>query len=155
AGWGRVRDGRSCELATLQAVTRRPTQWQQGGSGSRPSKRHLEAVSMAGERKTHTAALKAQVALAAVRGDRTLREVAVHYGVHRTLIHAWKRRLLTGAEAVFADGKAAGLMESLLQEYREMRALEHQAFLLMGRFVLAEVLPEGLKGLLSDRLPPN
>jgi transposase-like protein/transposase len=110
---------------------------------------------MAGERKTHTAAFKAQVALAAVRGDRTLGELAVNYGVHRTLIHAWERQLLTGAEAAFAGGKAAGLVESLLQEYRELRALEHQAFLLMARFVLAEVLPEGLKGLLSDRLPPH
>src|SRR5262249_41892477 len=120
-----------------------------------PPKRYPEAVSMAGERKTHTAAFKAEVTLAAIRGDRPLGELAVHYGVHRTLIHAWKRQLLTGAEAVFAGGKVAGLVESLLQEYRELRALEHQAFLLMGRFVLAEVSAERLKGLLSDRLPPN
>lgn len=110
---------------------------------------------MAGERKTHTAAFKAQVALAAVRGDRALGELADHYEVHRTLIHTWKRQLLAGAEAVFDGGKAPGLMESLLQEYRELRALEHTAFQLMGRFVLAEALPERLKGLLSDKLPPN
>jgi transposase-like protein/transposase len=110
---------------------------------------------MAGERNTHTAAFKAQVALAAVRGDRTMGELAVHYGVHRTLIHAWRRQLLTRAEAVFPGRKVAGLMESLLQEYRDLRALEHQAFLLMGRFVLTEALPERLKGLLSDRLPSN
>jgi transposase len=110
---------------------------------------------MARERKTHTAAFKAQVAVAAVRGDRTLGELAVNYGVHKTLIHTWKRQLLTGAEAVFAGVKVPGVVESLLQVYRELRGLEHQAFLLMGRFVLADVAPEGLKGLLSDRLPPN
>ena len=59
---------------------------------------------MAGKRKTHTAAFKAQVALAAVRGDRTANELAGQFGVHPTLIHAWKKQLLAGAEVVFANG---------------------------------------------------
>jgi len=59
---------------------------------------------MAGKRKTHTAAFKAQVALAAVKGDRTVSELASHFGVHPTLIHGWKKQLLAGAEEVFANG---------------------------------------------------
>jgi putative transposase len=59
---------------------------------------------MAGKRKSHTAAFKAQVALAALKGDRTVNELAGHYGVHPTLIHGWKKQLLAGAEAVFANG---------------------------------------------------
>ncbi len=59
---------------------------------------------MAGTRKTHSAAFKAQVALAALKGDRTVNEVAAHFGVHPTLIHEWKKRLLAGAEVVFAHG---------------------------------------------------
>jgi len=35
------------------------------------------------KRKTHTPAFKAQVALAAVRGDRTVNELAAQFGVHR------------------------------------------------------------------------
>ncbi len=63
---------------------------------------------MAGKRKIHTAAFKAQVALAALKGDRTVNELAGHYGVHSTLIHAWKKKLLTGAEGVFnSPAKAA------------------------------------------------
>jgi transposase-like protein len=62
---------------------------------------------MGTKRKVHTAAFKAQVALAAVRGDRTVNELAAHFGVHPTLIHAWKKQLLTGAEAVFANGTKA------------------------------------------------
>ncbi|MBV8229917.1 MAG: transposase, partial [Planctomycetaceae bacterium] len=50
---------------------------------------------MAGRRKVHTAAFKAQVALAALKGDRTVNELAGYYGVHPTLIHGWKKRLLT------------------------------------------------------------
>ena len=62
---------------------------------------------MAGKRKSHSAAFKAQVALAAVKGDRTVNELAAHFGVHPTLIHGWKKQLLGGAETVFAGPKAA------------------------------------------------
>ena len=62
---------------------------------------------MAGKRKTHTASFKAQVALAALKGDRTVNELAGQFAVHPTLIHAWKKQLLQGAEAVFAGGAKA------------------------------------------------
>ena len=65
---------------------------------------------MAGKRKVHTAAFKAQVALAALKGDRTANELAGHYGVHPTLIHAWKKQLLSGAETIFGNpAKAASV----------------------------------------------
>ena len=59
---------------------------------------------MKGKRKQHTAAFKAQVALAAIKGDRTANELAGHFGVHPTLIHAWKKQLLDGTEELFANG---------------------------------------------------
>src|SRR5262249_9209510 len=62
---------------------------------------------MAGKRKQHTAAFKAQVALAAHKGDRTVNELASQYGIHPTLIHAWKKQLLAGADQVFSNGKPA------------------------------------------------
>jgi transposase len=62
---------------------------------------------MAGKRKQHTAAFKAQVALAAVRGDKTVNELAGQYGVHPTLRHGWKKQLLAGAEQVFGNGAKA------------------------------------------------
>ena len=62
---------------------------------------------MKGKRKQHTAAFKAQVALAAIKGDRTANELAGHFGVHPTLIHAWKKQLLAGAEEVFGSGAKA------------------------------------------------
>lgn len=42
---------------------------------------------MAGKRKQYTAAFKAQVALAALKGDKTVNELAGPFGVHPTLIH--------------------------------------------------------------------
>jgi transposase len=62
---------------------------------------------MAAKRKIHTAVFKAQVALAALKGDRTVNELAGQYGVHPTLIHGWKKQLLAGAETVFGDGRRA------------------------------------------------
>ena len=58
---------------------------------------------MAAKRKSHTAAFKAQVALAAHKGDRTVNELAGHYSVHPTLIHAWKKQLVQGAEEIFGS----------------------------------------------------
>jgi transposase-like protein len=62
---------------------------------------------MAGKRTRHTAGFKAQVALAALQGDRTVNEVAAQHSVHPQLIHTWKKRMLAGAETVFACGARA------------------------------------------------
>jgi transposase-like protein len=60
---------------------------------------------MVKKRKAHTASFKAQVALAAVKGDKTVNELAGLHGVHPTMIHAWKKQLLNGAEELFESGK--------------------------------------------------
>jgi transposase len=59
---------------------------------------------MARTRKSHTSAFKAQVALAAVKGDKTVNELAALHGVHPTLIHAWKKQLVNNAEELFSSG---------------------------------------------------
>jgi transposase-like protein/transposase len=110
---------------------------------------------MARTRQTHSPAFKAQVSLAAIKGDRTLNELASSYGVHRTLIHAWKRQLLAGSETVFASGARATRLESLLLENRCLRERERQCLLFMGRFATGRVPADELKRLLAGRLQPD
>jgi len=93
-----------------------------------------------------------QVAPAAVKGDRTVNEVAAQFGVHPTLIHDWKKRLLAGAnkfsgtmadqssqiETLLKDGNL------LLGELRRRREAVH------GLLVGTQQLSTQLSGLVDD-----
>ncbi|UGX89689.1 MULTISPECIES: IS3-like element ISRj2 family transposase [Bradyrhizobium] len=58
-------------------------------------------------RRTHSPAFKAKVALAAVKGDKTLAELAQLFDVHPNQITIWKNQLLEGAAGVFGHDKTS------------------------------------------------
>ena len=57
-------------------------------------------------RRNHSASFKAKVALAAIKGDKTLTELAEQFDVHANQITQWKVQLLEGAAGVFGEAKA-------------------------------------------------
>src|SRR5258705_12675170 len=58
-------------------------------------------------RRNHSPAFKAKGALAAVKGDRTIAQLAEHFDVHPNQITAWKAQLGGGASGVFGTGGTA------------------------------------------------
>ena len=57
-------------------------------------------------RRNHTPAFKAKVALAAIKGEKTLVQLAQQFDVHPNQITNWKAQLLEGAAGVFGSGPA-------------------------------------------------
>ena len=56
-------------------------------------------------RRNHRPAFKAKVALAAIKGEKTLAELAQQFDVHANQITHWKGQLLEGAAGVFGHGR--------------------------------------------------
>ncbi len=62
------------------------------------------------KRRNHLPGFKAKVALSAIKGDKTLAELAEQYDLHQNQIQDWKKQLLEQAATVFGssqDGKVA------------------------------------------------
>jgi len=58
-------------------------------------------------RRNHTPGFKAKVALAAIKGDRTITQLAEHFDVHPNQITTWKAQLEGAASGVFGPGGTA------------------------------------------------
>ena len=59
-------------------------------------------------RRNHTPAFKAKVALAAIKGEKTLADLAQQFDVHPNQITQWKSQLQEGAAGVFGPEAHAG-----------------------------------------------
>ena len=58
---------------------------------------------MGTKRKKHSAEFKAKVALAAIQNEETAAQLSSRFGVHPTMVSAWKRLLLDGAAELFVE----------------------------------------------------
>jgi transposase len=59
------------------------------------------------KRRNHSASFKAKVALAAIRGEKTLAELSEQFDVHQNQIQDWRRKLLDQADRVFDHGSGS------------------------------------------------
>jgi transposase-like protein len=55
-------------------------------------------------RRNHSPAFKAKVAIAAIKGERTIAQLSEHFDVHPNQITAWKSQLEGGASDIFGPG---------------------------------------------------
>ena len=62
-------------------------------------------------RRRFTSEFKARVALAALRGDKTIQEIATRHKVHPNQVSSWKRQALDGLGAVFSNGPDKARMD--------------------------------------------
>ena len=88
-------------------------------------------------RRNHTSTFKAKVAMAALKGDRTMAELSDQFGVHHTQIQKWKKQLQDDASAVFESGKS-DRTKNVAPEVKDLHAKIGQ--LTMERDFLAEKL---------------
>jgi transposase len=72
-------------------------------------------------RRNHTAEFKSKVALAAIRGEKTLSELAEHFDIHANQITQWKSQLLDGAASVFG-GEAKSLPSAEAVDVKTLHA---------------------------------
>lgn len=90
-------------------------------------------------RRTHAPAFKAKVALAAIKGEKTLAELAQQFDVHPNQITAWRTQLLEGATGVFGDAAANGSAPAV--DIKELYAKIGQ--LTLERDFLSDALGKG------------
>ena len=88
-------------------------------------------------RKKYSAEFKHKVALAAIKGDRTMAELSQHFGVHISQIQKWKSHLEKEGSLLFSD-KHSG--RSTSEEARISKLHEKIGQLTVERDFLAKVL---------------
>jgi transposase-like protein len=50
--------------------------------------------------------MKSRIALEAIKGQKTIQEIASHYGVHPNQVTNWKRQAVEGMSSLFADRRS-------------------------------------------------
>jgi len=97
-------------------------------------------------RRRHRPSFKAEVALAALRGDRTIQDLARQHKIHPAVITQWRKLLLEGAGSVFERGGPKEEEQTDVNElYRKIGQLEMERDFLASRPGLMSLIQRGGK----------
>ena len=99
------------------------------------------------KRKQHGAEFKARVAMAALSGEKTLAELSAEFGVHATMISAWKQELVKRAGELFERGNKAAVAEDAQKMiddlHRKIGQLQVERDFLAGQPAISRLLRNG------------
>ena len=79
------------------------------------------------QRRNFSVEMKSRIALEAIKGQKTIQEIASHYGVHPNQVTNWKRQAIEGLCSVFADRRSRpdtseeAIKAELYQQIGEMK----------------------------------
>ena len=77
---------------------------------------------MKAKRRRHDPEFKARVALEAIKGVRTIQEIAKEFEIHPVQVSEWKKTMLQGAPEAFGPGRGKTAEEDFAKERKELRA---------------------------------
>ena len=77
---------------------------------------------MKAKRKRHEPEFKARVALEAIKGIKTIQEVAKEFEVHPVQVSDWKKKMLEGAPDVFSSGKKKSTEDAFEAQREQLHA---------------------------------
>lgn len=102
---------------------------------------------MSRKRRQYSPEFKAKVALAAIRGEKTIAELGAQYEIYPAQVNTWKRELLENASTLFDSGKSANKAQSVAKTendelYRQIGKLKVERDFLAERSAQLGLLPE-------------
>ncbi len=103
-------------------------------------------------RRNHTPAFKAKVVLAALKGDRTISQLAEQFDVHPNQITTWKDQLLEGAAGVFGTGGGGSAAEAPSVDVKALHAKIGE-ITLENDFLEGALIKAGLRDAQNDDRP--
>ena len=79
-----------------------------------------------GKRKNYTPELKAKIAIEAIKGEKTISQIASEFGVHPVLVTRWKKQFLENCHKVFSEDSNKGkeLQNTVEKLYKQIGKLK-------------------------------
>jgi transposase-like protein len=77
---------------------------------------------MKAKRRRHDPEFKARVAIEAIKGVKTIQQIAKDYDVHPVQVSEWKKTMVAGAAGLFGPGRSAGEAEDFERERAQLHA---------------------------------